>query len=254
MDIGVKDWFLLTGSSASGKTTLLRMLFGEIKPNFGYVEKRKGLRSIKIEHEMLIKKKTIAQSLKALGHKLGLRGDDLEGRINALAQKFNLMPYLNQNILTLSESVRQLAALVQAFLMPLDLIAFDEPLVFLTPSEIRTFLHELERFHEIGVAIVIVAADGYHFKPLASRIYELTYANLKLIDASDFVDLMRPHLIFKPAPYAENLPDYLLKDTRILRQDPTILDLVVKNGEVDEITMELIRRGYSLHYLRLEII
>lgn len=254
LEVKVKNLIVLTGDSGSGKSTLLRMLFGEVKPDFGYVEKRKNLRRLKIEHQLIAKKKTIALSLRALGHKFGLKGEGLDKRISSLADDFGITQYLDEPIANLSAGVCQLASLAQAFLVPLDLVAFDEPLVYLTQKEIQVFLQQVARFNELGVGMIIVAANPYFFEKTATKIYELTNCNLKLLHDSNFVELMRPHLIFKREVYAEELPNYLLADERILKQDLTTLDLITKPANVNELTLELIKRGYTLKYFRYEII
>ncbi|BDR57545.1 ATP-binding cassette domain-containing protein [Xylocopilactobacillus apis] len=254
LEVQVKNWILITGTSGSGKTTLLRMLFGEAKSDFGYIEVKKHLRRLKIEHDFIQHKKTIEQNLESLGHKLGMKGDNLKNRIIELSEKFGFQKYLKENVGTLSDSIRQLGVLAQGFLAPIDLLAFDEPLIFLTQKEIQAFLKEEQNFHEIGTAIINVAANGRSFKKDATKIYELSHSNLKLVHDSDFTDLVRPHLIFERSEYAEEIPQFLLSNVWVVKNDAHQLELIAKPEEVNELTLELIKRGYTIKYLREEII
>lgn len=252
--VHVKDWLLLTGDSASGKTTLLRLLFGEEKPDFGHLEQKPHLKRLKIEHSFLRYRKTLEQSLIATGHKLGLRGEALQQRISKLSKELYFKPYLKQNVATLAPSIYQLGCLAQGFLVPQDVLAFDEPLIYLTPPEITAFLHLLQQVNEIGTAIIIATAVSKIFEAKATKVYELSHANLKLVQDVGFTDLLRPHLIFERTDYAETLPPYLLMDAQILKQDEHHLDLMVKSEAVNELTLELIKRGYLVKYLNWEII
>lgn len=254
LEVRVKNWLLLTGAAASGKTTLLRVLLGNLKPNFGYIERKAHLRQLKIEHEFIKPRQTLKQSLMAAGHKQGLSGEVLSRRLVQLSQILQFQPYLNQNRKTLAPSIYQLGCLAQAFLGPLDLVAFDEPLIYLTPEATQAFLKLLRQTQELGTAIIIVAATGSLFQADATQIYELSHANLKLVQDVSYTDLLRPHLIFERSPYAETLPEYLLMDTTILNQDAKTLDLMVKPARVNELTLELIKRGYLIKYLNWEII
>ena len=146
------------GSSGKGKSTLLKILAGILKPSRGSV--RRFTRSVQLIPEnplQYISSPTVAEEL-------NYRED--------IAILANLQHRFNSPITFLSSGERRRLAIASAFIRSPRLLLIDEPTVGLDPWNAISILTLLLKLLEKGSSIV-VASHGEELSYIASRIVEV---------------------------------------------------------------------------------
>ena len=116
---------LLHGHNGSGKTMLLRLVCGLIKPTSGQVEKSSALRfGVIIENPTFFQNETAFYNLKYLAA-INKLISDVE--IEEWLKVFNLHDKKDTKVRKFSLGMRQRLALCQAFMENPDVILLDEP-------------------------------------------------------------------------------------------------------------------------------
>ena len=185
----------LVGRNGCGKTSLLKILAGEIAPDAGEISRRRGLRIGYLPQEFeLDYDRTVQQNIEAgaadlliwiaryeagtgshddhaeLLHQIeSADGWNLQSRINASAHALGAPP-LDALVGSLSGGEKRRVALCRALVAQPDLLLLDEPTNHLDAESIRWLEEFLQRFPG---AVIFVTHDRYFLNVIATRIIEL---------------------------------------------------------------------------------
>lgn len=133
--------FGLLGSNGAGKTTTIRMLMGIIMPDSGSIsifdenqfdklQKRVGYLP---EERGLYRKMKVGDVLSFFGELKGLRGQDLQTRIDKWLDRLELSEWKLKKMEELSRGMQQKVQFVSTILHDPDLVVLDEPFSGLDP-------------------------------------------------------------------------------------------------------------------------
>jgi sulfate transport system ATP-binding protein len=189
LEIKNGEFFVLLGSSGSGKTTVLNMIAGLVPPDQGRVllhdrdvtdlpvqERRVGF---VFQNYALFEYMSVAENIE-----FGLRVRKLPGRKrrarrDELLELVGLVGLGNRTPRQLSGGQQQRVALARALALEPDVLLLDEPLGALDAkirTELRRSLKAIQR--ELGVAAILVTHDQEEAFDLADRIGVMSYGRL----------------------------------------------------------------------------
>ena len=158
---------ILLGSTLAGKTTLMQIMAGLLKPTSGEIwfnEKNvTGLkvqeRNVSMVYQQFINYpnfsvyENIASPLKITG----VNSDEIKARVGKVAELLKLSPMLNKKPDELSGGQQQRTALARALVKDSDLILLDEPLANLDFKLREELREELPKLFEDRDCIVVYA-------------------------------------------------------------------------------------------------
>jgi len=174
---------VLVGPNASGKTTLLKIMAGIIKPSRGTVlidgldpwrlkePKRTYARrsTVYVSEKPVMVRGSVRDNI-LLG--LRVRGLDVEaGMENAsnIIEYLGLSTILDSKALSLSAGQRQLVSIARALLLEPKHILLDEPLAHLDRVNRVKVLKLLRRLADDGKAIMMATHDPYNMEDIADE-------------------------------------------------------------------------------------
>mgnify|MGYP002822489162 CR=1 FL=1 len=138
------EFFVVLGPNAAGKTTTIKMLVGLIKPNAGTVRVcgidvqadpiavRRHLAYVP-DFPFLYDKLTPWEFLRFTGQLFQMSEPQIQKQTRELVPRFNLKPFLDKSIESLSHGTRQRIAIVSALMHTPEVFVLDEPMVGLDP-------------------------------------------------------------------------------------------------------------------------
>ncbi len=193
------EFCLVSGASAAGKSTLLKLLKKEIAPAGelnGSVEVRGsvGYVSQNVEENIVCDK--VRSELSFGLTNLGLSEDKIELLTAEVASYFNLEDKLDNDIKTLSGGEKQMVNLAAVMIMKPEVLVLDEPCSQLDPVSADRFVEMVKRLHkDFGATVVIsehnseelfcyadsiIVLDNSHFliKDTPQRVFEYLKTNL----------------------------------------------------------------------------
>lgn len=180
------------GPNGSGKTTTIRMLCGLLKPTegtahvLGYampaeaeaLRRKAGYMTQKFS---LYDDLTVIDNLDFVGRIYGLMGIELDKRLQALMEEFNLSQTENQLVGTMSGGQRQRLALAAATLHDPDILFLDEPTTGVDPQSRRDFWDVLFNLSDQGTTILV----STHYMDEAERCNGLAILDHGAVVADD---------------------------------------------------------------------
>lgn len=174
------DYFMIIGVSGAGKSLLLELIAGLIKPDSGKIYlKDKDITTSKIQDRkigLLFQDYAIFPHLSVkenIAYPLKLRKQSkkvLETKINEYAEKVNVSHLIHRNPSTLSGGEQQRVALARTLAMEPDCLLLDEPLASLDVQlreDLRALLRKLNRE---GLTIIHITHDFEETISLAKNI------------------------------------------------------------------------------------
>ncbi len=138
------EFFVVLGPNAAGKTTTIKILAGLIAPTNGHakvcgydvqsdpMEVRKRLAYIP-DFPFLYDKLTPWEFLRFTGQLFHMDESQIQKQTRDLIPRFNLKPFLDKSIESLSHGTRQRIAIVSALMHMPEVFVLDEPMVGLDP-------------------------------------------------------------------------------------------------------------------------
>ncbi|MEO6807570.1 MAG: ATP-binding cassette domain-containing protein, partial [Isosphaeraceae bacterium] len=164
----------LLGRNGEGKSTLLRLIRGEIPPDDGEVLRLQGLRIARLPQEVPQGRVGSVADEVALGldeHDRPTLGPD--HRVEAVISRMGLDP--EARFEELSSGLKRRTLLARALVADPDILLLDEPTNHLDIESIRWLEDALMRF---GGTLVFVTHDRVFLGRLATRIVELDRGRL----------------------------------------------------------------------------
>ena len=215
VDVDERSRIGLVGSNGSGKTSLLRVLVGEIEPDSGTVSARPGLRVAYVpqlpdyavkgtlrdgimsafDRRFRLEEELAESALEIQRHAGGglrraqtryselleeyeaLGGQDYQNRMERVAQGVGLPPdVLDTPASVASGGQRTRAALARALLADPDLLVLDEPTNYLDFDGLSWLEQFLSRFR---YAVLVVSHDRYFLDQVCTQIWEMEHGGLR---------------------------------------------------------------------------
>jgi ABC-2 type transport system ATP-binding protein len=181
LSVGRGEFFAMLGPNAAGKTTTIRMIAGLIKPSSGAarvagfdvqthpLEARRRMAYVP-DFPFLYDKLTPWEFLRFTGRIFQMDDDRILHASRALAERFNLEPYLAKPIEGLSHGTRQRVAIASALMHDPEVFVIDEPMVGLDPHHGRVLKDTLKERAQAGMTVFVSTHQLSLAEEMADRI------------------------------------------------------------------------------------
>jgi ABC-2 type transport system ATP-binding protein len=186
------EFFAVLGPNAAGKTTLIRVLAGLLKPTSGTarvagfdvqsdpLEARRRLAYVP-DFPFLYDKLTPWEFLRFTGHVFHMSESRMQEASRVLIPRFHLEPFISRPIEGLSHGTRQRVAIVSALLHDPEVLVIDEPMVGLDPQHARLVKDVLKERTRNGVTIFLSTHQLDVAEEMADRIGIMDHGRLAAV-------------------------------------------------------------------------
>jgi ABC-2 type transport system ATP-binding protein len=166
LQVGRGQFFAILGPNAAGKTTLLRVLAGLLKPTSGSarvagfdiqgepLEARRRMAYVP-DFPFLYDKLTPWEFFRFTGQIFQMSAERLEEAARELIPRFNLEEFARKPIDGLSHGTRQRVAIAAALLHDPEVFVIDEPMVGLDPQHSRVVKDVLKERTRRGCTVLM---------------------------------------------------------------------------------------------------
>lgn len=174
--------YLLKGHNGSGKTMLLRLLCGLIKPTSGEIIQSKDFTyGVMIENPSFLENETALYNLKYLA---AINKTIDEEVILKFLKHVNLYDERNNKVKTFSLGMRQRLGLCQALMEEPEILLLDEPFNALDDENYVTAVKLLSEYKRKG-KMIVVASHGFSDSDLAFFNEVITLSDGKVRKSAD---------------------------------------------------------------------
>jgi len=199
LEVGDGEIVALLGTNGAGKTTILRVISGVLKPSLGHVtwngEQIDGMRPAEVVRRGIVQMPggrgvfpgmTIQENLEMAGFLYGRDRAKRKERIEATLEIFPFLKDRRRQVAgTLSGGQQQMVTLAKAFVMDPKLLLIDELSLGLAPKVVEELLDTVRRLNAEGVAVVIVEQHVDLALDVASRAYFLERGEVRFSGPAD---------------------------------------------------------------------
>ncbi len=175
------EFFALLGPNAAGKTTMMKLLTGLIKPTGGHaricgfdvqtqpLEARRRLAYVP-DFPFLYDKLTAWEFFRFTGEMFRLDAARIEKNARELVTRFHLDEAADRALESLSHGTRQRVAIVSALLHDPEVFVIDEPMVGLDPQHARVVKDVLKERSLAGMTVLVSTHQLSIAEEMADRI------------------------------------------------------------------------------------
>ncbi|GAB4293532.1 MAG: tungstate ABC transporter ATP-binding protein WtpC [Marinilabiliales bacterium] len=173
------DYFVLLGESGAGKSVILEIIAGLIKPDNGNIFfDGKDITNTKIQNRgigLVFQDYAIFPNLSVYNNiayplKRKLKSHEIKKAVNEISKKMNIFHLLDRKPETLSGGELQRVALARTLVLKPQLLLLDEPLASLDVQLKDELRRELKKLNNEGFTIIHVTHDYYEALALANKI------------------------------------------------------------------------------------
>ncbi len=175
------EFFAILGPNAAGKTTMIKLLAGLMKPTSGYarvcgfdiqkqpLEARKRLAYVP-DYPFLYDKLTAREFFRFIGQLFHLDAARIEKNAQQLIARFHLSEFADRALEGLSHGTRQRVAIASALLHDPEVFVIDEPMVGLDPQHARVVKDVLKERSLAGMTVLVSTHQLSIAEEMADRI------------------------------------------------------------------------------------
>ncbi len=184
----------ILGRNGVGKSTLLRVLIGILKPLSGVVEYQgevitaldsrsiiqKGISFVAQGHECFLDL-TVEENIKVALLPFGLSEKEIKEKINIALSYFKQLEENKKKLVyNLSGGIRQMLLIAMAFVQDPSCILLDEPSIGLSESALGQFKNLIEHFKSNNKSIILVEQKSQIIFDLCDYIHFMDHGNIIL--------------------------------------------------------------------------
>ena len=181
LEIARGEFFALLGPNAAGKTTLMKLLSGLIKPTSGHaricgfdvqtqpLEARRRLAYVP-DFPFLYDKLTAWEFFRFTGEMFRLDAARIGKNARELVERFHLEDFADRTLEGLSHGTRQRIAIASALLHDPEVFVIDEPMVGLDPQHARVVKDVLKERSLAGMTVLLSTHQLDIAEEMADRI------------------------------------------------------------------------------------
>lgn len=216
LSIEEKEIFGLLGPNGAGKTTLISILCSLIKPTSGnfsingltYQKNKNQLKQIigiVPQEYALYPTLTAFENLKYFGSMYGLKGENLNNKIQASLEHLGLLPFAHKPIDTFSGGMKRRVNLIASILHNPKVLFLDEPTVGVDVQSKNVIIGFLQELNKQGTTIIYTS---HHLNEA-----ELFCTQVAIIDHGKLIIKGKPKELISRFEGAHNLEDVFLRLT-----------------------------------------
>lgn len=259
LEVARGEVFGFLGPNGAGKTTSVKLLLGLLEPSGGsgsVLGAPLGRREVRArigflpEHFRFHDCLTGRELLRVHGRLYGMRGRDLEARIDALLERMSLTEAAERRVGTYSKGMLQRIGLAQALLNGPELVFLDEPTSGLDPLGRRLVRNLIEDLRAAGTTVFLnshllgeveAISDRVVFVKRGRVVHELSLADSAAgLDVELRLDCTAPAVLDGIASFG--------RDVR--RIGDTVLLRVAEEARLPELARWLVGAGIGVYELR----
>ena len=197
IEVYEKEIVTIIGPNGCGKSTLMKTIFGLLKPTSGAIEfvidnKMTEIQSYDTENLIKVGLSYVPQSdnvFPSLSIRENLEMGSFikeEGMDDSINSMYELFPVLNEKrndpASQLSGGQRQMLAFARALMLKPKLIILDEPSAGLAPNLVASVFDTIKKIHKSGVSILMVEQNAKAALEISNRGYVLATGENKATD------------------------------------------------------------------------
>lgn len=149
--------YIIQGENGGGKSTLLNLLYGYLKPDKGTITKKKNITiNYLFQDAMLFNNLTVRENI--LLKCIAIDNDEKDKLIDLNARKFKLLDKLDKKVSLLSGGERQRVQLALLSCSESDVILLDEPIANLDKNNSAEIM---EYIFSLNCPLIIVVSHQY---------------------------------------------------------------------------------------------
>jgi len=182
------EFVLIIGKSGAGKSTIIRLINGDLEPTKGdiyfknvKINKLKGKQKRELRRKIvtifqdfkLLNKKTVLENLLLPLEIWGKSLKEMENELYRIVDKLKLRTKLYQKAETLSGGEKQLVCLARGLLYQPEVLLADEPTGNLDPLSTWEILDILQELNKQGITIVLATHNKEIVNSLKKRVITL---------------------------------------------------------------------------------
>lgn len=192
----------IIGHTGSGKSTLIQMLNGLIRPSSGQVllegsdiwEKPKKIRNVRFRVGMVFQypeyqlfEETVEKDIAFGPRNMGLSQDEINTRVADAARFVALRPeLLKKSPFELSGGEKRRAAIAGVIAMDPEIMILDEPTAGLDPKGRDVLLTQIATYHKAkGNTVLLVSHSMEDISKIADRILVMNHGEMYAFDTTD---------------------------------------------------------------------
>ncbi|MFM7444603.1 MAG: ATP-binding cassette domain-containing protein, partial [Tabrizicola sp.] len=179
--IGEGEIHALLGENGAGKSTMVKMIYGLVRPDSGQMTlrgaayqpskpaeaRRLGVAMV-FQHFSLFEALNVAENV-ALGMENPPPMRELAARIRAVSEEYGLPLDPSRMVGDLSAGERQRVEIIRCLLQDPKLLIMDEPTSVLTPQEVEILFKTLRQLSSEGTAILYISHKLEEIKSLCDE-------------------------------------------------------------------------------------
>lgn len=199
LEIHKGEFIGLIGHTGSGKSTLIQMLNGLLKPTSGTItvngkvlgDKNTSLQKLRFEVGLVMQypeyqlfEETVAKDIAFGPANMGLPKEEIEERVAFVANMVGLSPeLLEKSPFDLSGGQKRRAAIAGVLAMEPKVLILDEPTAGLDPAGRDEILCKIKDMHErMEMTVILVSHSMEDVAKLADRILVMNHGRVEMFD------------------------------------------------------------------------